>query len=96
MTSQAGFTADMSKKRQIVLNPGNIARATGLLKCLIHINQNVKPNEVALSRLVVTKSLQRQQIQPLEVEKALEIFTRDQIVIPIGKNRVLFILNMVT
>lgn len=83
----------MSIKRQIVLNPENIVRAKELLERLIHVDQKLRPNEIALNRLTVTNKLLRQDIKLEEVEKALETLVREQIIIPIGRNRSLFMLS---
>lgn len=83
----------MGKKKHVMLDPDNVVRATVLLKRLIHIDPQLRPKEVALNRLAVTNKLMRQHIHPLEVEKALDGLVRDQIVIPLGKNRVLFMLT---
>lgn len=83
----------MSRKRQVVLNKENIVRAMELLERLIHVDQKLRPNEIALNRLTATKKLLRQDIQQQEVEKALETLVREQIIILVGRNRSLFVLS---
>jgi len=76
-----------------ILNKQKVARARNLLLRLIHMERELKPNEIALNRITAENKLRRQDITRREFDCALQQMVLEGIIIELGKQSMLFLLT---
>ncbi|MCL7999822.1 hypothetical protein M8994_16400 [Brucella sp. 21LCYQ03] len=76
-----------------LLDEQKVGRARELLMRLIHMDKELKANEIALNRITAENKLRRQDITKSEFDCALEQMVREGIIIELGKQSLLFLLT---